>query len=192
MDSLKLNDVAYACRECTKCELGRRIYNGLSSNMPLDDNRSMVYMLVGNCPSNDDLNNGGIFKGTWFKQFEEMLYSKTGLCREDFYMTNICKCCLYGVRQPSDAEIRKCSGYLADEIEAIKPNLILGLGKNVLKFLTGLDSLDKYHGKPVFSARFRTYVFPMFIPTLKRFTKPADRKAFEEDIEAFAREIRAD
>lgn len=192
VNNLKLDDVAVECRNCTKCALGRRIYNGVLSNMPLDQTRGATYVLVAGAPTIDDIDGGGIFKSHYFIKFENALYETTGLVRGDIYMTNVCKCCLYGVRQPSEGELRKCSDYLTRELEAMRPNLIISLGKVAFKALTGVDNLDKWHGKKLFSQKYRTYVFPMQTPTTKRCASAEAMAPLVEDLKLLAKELRGE
>lgn len=192
VNRLKLEDVANECRRCAKCDLGRMVYYGKESNMPLDEVRSPVYMLVGGSPSIDDLKDGGIFSTIASRQFEKALYATTGLMREDIYFTNVCKCCLYGTRQPVPAEIRKCIPYLMAEVEAIKPSLIISLGKTALKELANVDNLDKYHGKILFSQKYRTRVFATYSPTPKRLGKDGLSEVFQSDLDLLAKEIRGE
>lgn len=190
MFNIKLDDIAAECRHCGKCELGKRVYHDVLSNMPLDENRQGVYMLVGGAPTNEDIEGGGIFKSATFVDFFNTLCEHTGLMRNDFYMTNVCKCCLYGTRQPSPKEIKKCSDYLTREVNAIKPNLIVSLGKISLKALTGENDIDKAHGKCIVSGKYRTRVFAMYAPTTKRLASEADRQIMVEDLDKLAALLR--
>lgn len=190
VNRLRLDDVANACRTCAKCNLGRRVYNGKVSNLALDQNRTPAYMIVGCAPTMEDLDAGEVFGNKAFKDFEKCLYDATGLMREDIYLTNLCKCCLYGTRKPVDAEIRKCSEYLSEEIEAIRPNLVIGLGKMVLKAMTNVDDLDKYHGQFLFSQKYKTRVFSTYVPTLKRMGNEESYKSLMADLSALAQDIR--
>jgi DNA polymerase-3 subunit alpha len=57
-----------------------------------------------------------------------------GLRRRFFHITNIVKCYPIEIRTPKDSHIKKCSCWLNEEIEVLKPRLILALGNTCLKF----------------------------------------------------------
>ena len=182
-----LNVIAEECERCSRCGLGRRVYHGKCSNAPLDGTRGAIYMMVGASPSIEELDTG-IFKSSVFKEYENLFYERTGLAREYFYATNICKCSNYSDKGkgPSESEIKKCLPYLEAEIECIKPKMVITFGKIPFKVFTGLNNFEKAHGELQFSGRFRTSVFPMIAPTKARFESETAKAELIRDIDALA------
>lgn len=165
---LALDGILNECSKCGKCELGRRVLNGRLTNVPHKAGSECTYMMVGLCPTIDDMKSGYAFGSDAFKKFFGIFHDETGLSEVDFHFTNVCKCCPYGQRSPLPREIKKCSEYLSMEIDAIKPPIIVALGKVPLKILAGVDDMSKFHGTMVFSGKYRTRVFSMYAPTKQR------------------------
>tara|TARA_B100001778_G_C18495217_1_gene586969 strand:- start:140 stop:688 length:549 start_codon:yes stop_codon:yes gene_type:complete len=75
--------------------------------------------------------------------------------RENVYMTAVCRC--YpgknisgsGDRVPSEIEIKKCSGWLNQEIEFLKPNLIIPVGKLAISQFVNFEKLNDVVGKKI-------------------------------------------
>lgn len=57
-----------------------------------------------------------------------------------FQITSVMKSKLKGIRSPGVKYINNCGKWLTEEIERIKPPLILAMGKSSLKYFTGEDS----------------------------------------------------
>lgn len=85
---------------------------------------------------------------------------------KDAYITNIVKCnpqSSTGVnRSPKKEEIHECRRYLLNEIEIIKPRIIITLGLPASKALLGDDFHGKNFGKLVNLKEF--YVLPLWHP----------------------------
>ena len=60
------------------------------------------------------------------------LLESIGLRREDIYITNVVKCRPPGNRDPEPAEMEACSAFLDAQIEIIRPDVILILGRHAL------------------------------------------------------------
>ncbi len=75
--------------------------------------------------------------------------------RENVYMAAVCRC--YpgknisgsGDRVPSEIEIKKCSGWLNQEIEFLKPNLIIPVGKLAISQFVNFEKLNDVVGKKI-------------------------------------------
>ena len=68
-----------------------------------------------------------------------------GLRREDVYIANVLKCRPPGNRDPRQAEIDSCKGYLREQIRLISPEVVMTLGNFATKLLlrteTGITRL---------------------------------------------------
>jgi uracil-DNA glycosylase family 4 len=75
---------------------------------------------------------GNFSSGILFGEEEDALLWKMlgaiGVKETDVYVTNLVKCCPPSATEPSEASIRQCHGYLAREIEIVRPRVICALG----------------------------------------------------------------
>ena len=112
-------------------------------------------LLIGQAPGDKEGGFGKPFAWTagktMFKWFE-----CTGLDEENFrarvYMAAVCRCFpgknpTSGDRVPTKDEIANCSGWLKAEIELLKPELILPVGKLAISQLMPVDKLNDVIGK---------------------------------------------
>ena len=75
--------------------------------------------------------------------------------RENVYMAAVCRC--YpgknisgsGDRVPSEIEIKKCSSWLNQEIDFLKPNLIIPVGKLAISQFLSFEKLSDVVGKKI-------------------------------------------
>ncbi|MAW35012.1 MAG: uracil-DNA glycosylase [Gammaproteobacteria bacterium] len=75
--------------------------------------------------------------------------------RENVYMAAVCRC--YpgknisgsGDRVPSEIEIKKCSSWLNQEIDFLKPNLIIPVGKLAISQFLSFEKLNDVVGKKI-------------------------------------------
>jgi len=73
-----------------------------------------------------------------------------GLSRSDVYITNVVKHRPPGNRDPEADEIEACDGFLRAQIAAIRPLVIVTLGRfSLAKFLPTARSMKEVHGRPV-------------------------------------------
>lgn len=86
----------------------------------------------------------------------QMLHS-AGLSRDrDVFITNLVKCNPkdeFGRnRTPNFKEINNCQAYLEQEIELLKPNIIIPLGANATRAILGdnASGITELHGKPIY------------------------------------------
>lgn len=91
-------------------------------------------MLVGDTPGGADDRRGVPFVGPAGDLLTRML-AAIGLRRADVYLTHVVKCHTHNGRRPKPAEIEICLPYLAEEIAAVDPAVILLLGQVALEAL---------------------------------------------------------
>ena len=71
-----------------------------------------------------------------------------GLRRDrDYYITNIVKCRPPENRDPTKEEIAICSDYLIRQIQAMRPRVIVALGRFSFGFLVAGQSISEAHGQ---------------------------------------------
>lgn len=96
-------------------------------------------MIVGRNPDADEMVNGKPFVGKCGKVVDDLIKSLY-LTRRDCWLTNACKCYSEDDRPPTIGEVHACVGYLASEIELIKPKFIISFGTEAMSMLTPYSS----------------------------------------------------
>jgi DNA polymerase len=110
--------------DCQRCKLaGRRqniVFGVGSESAPL--------MFVGEAPGAEEDRRGEPFVGRAGELLDKMI-AAMGWTRDTVYIANVLKCRPPGNRDPEPDEVSECEPFLALQIEAIKPRLIVTLGK---------------------------------------------------------------
>lgn len=144
----RLHDHRAALAECRKCPA--MIGPVVSGNPVLSP-----ILLIGQAPGEKE----GLFARpfawtagkTLFKWFSRIGLSEQAF-RERVYMAAVCRCFpgknpKGGDRVPSTEEINNCDGWLKAEIELLKPQLILPVGKLAISRLMPVEKLSDVIGQ---------------------------------------------
>ncbi len=108
------------------------------------------WMLIGEAPGAEEDRRGEPFVGRAGKLLDAMLQA-VGLARDEVFITNILKCRPPNNRDPRPEEVLSCENYLVQQINTVKPRLILALGRvaaqNLLKSETPIGKMrgKRYH-----------------------------------------------
>ena len=101
-------------------------------------------MLIGEAPGAEEDRRGEPFVGRAGKLLDAMLRA-LGMTREQVFIANILKCRPPNNRDPRPEEVRACENYLVQQINTVKPRLILALGRvaaqNLLKTETPIGKM---------------------------------------------------
>lgn len=129
-----------ACKLCELCKTRSNIVFGTGS--PHAD-----IVFIGEAPgANEDLQ-GEPFVGRAGMLLNNMLKS-IGLGRDKVYIANILKCRPPNNRDPLPAEVKLCTPYLQQQIAAIKPGLLVAVGRIAAQFLLNTtESMAKLRGR---------------------------------------------
>jgi uracil-DNA glycosylase len=143
-----MRDHRAALANCTKCPA---MIGPVVSGSPV----LSKILLIGQAPGDKEGGFGKPFAWTagktMFKWFERI-----GLDEENFrkrvYMAAVCRCFpgknpKSGDRVPNSAEIEHCAGWLQAEVELLKPDLILPVGKLAIAQLMPVNKLNDVIGK---------------------------------------------
>src|SRR5688572_23397960 len=115
-------EIGPACNRCKLHGLGRKqIVFGVG-------NPNADLMFVGEAPGADEDEQGEPFVGR-AGQLLTKIIEAIGLKREDVYIANVIKCRPPGNRNPEPDEVERCQPFLFRQIDAIKPKVIVALGK---------------------------------------------------------------
>ena len=168
--------------DCKKCPLYKTRKNPVLGEGSL----KARIMFIGEAPGyNEDLL-GKPFVGRAGKFLDELLDS-INLSRNEIFITNILKCRPPNNRNPLESEIKACSPYLNEQINIIKPRIIVTLGNFSTRFILKKFSISpqqitKIHGK-VFRIKNLIYdviVIPMFHPAAALYNPNMKQTMFDD------------
>ena len=109
---------------CTACALaGTRTNVVFGVGDPAAD-----WMIIGEAPGAEEDRRGEPFVGRAGQLLNEMLLA-VGLPRESVFIANILKCRPPGNRDPQAEEIAACANHLRRQVAAVRPRLILAVGR---------------------------------------------------------------
>jgi DNA polymerase len=92
-------------------------------------NPSAQLVFVGEAPGADEDVRGEPFVGRAGQLLTEIITKGMGLRREDVYIANVIKCRPPGNRNPEPDEVETCEPFLVRQLELIRPQVIVALGK---------------------------------------------------------------
>jgi len=95
-------------------------------------------MMIGEAPGAEEDRQGKPFVGQAGKLLDGMIRAM-GLQRNRVYITNVIKCRPPGNRDPKPEEIAACCAFLERQIDLIKPEVIVALGRFAARWLTGSE-----------------------------------------------------
>lgn len=159
---------------CTLCSPRWKVYYDSFGGNRLEGkgNPNADILICGESPGNEEAENGKVFVGRSGKMLNDML-SSCGYDKDDVYITNAVKCWNHNIT-PGPTEIKHCRSYLLHEINTIRPQLIIAVGKTGLTSLGIKEPMKAAAGKlhkspyttvPVFSVYHPAYI--MRYPELK-------------------------
>jgi DNA polymerase len=159
------------CRRCKLCEARTHIVFGVGDP-------SADLMFVGEAPGADEDVQGIPFVGR-AGQLLTRIIQAIDLQRDQVYITNIVKCRPPTNRDPQPDEIATCQGFLFKQIEAIRPKIIVALGRYAAQTLlsTG-DPISRIRGK-FFDYR-GSLLIPTFHPSYLLRNPSAKREVWED------------
>lgn len=129
-------------RVCQLCALARTRTHAV----PGEGNEQSVVMFVGEGPGFDEDHQGRPFVGRSGKYLTSVL-EKTGIRRQDVYITNVVKCRPPDNRDPLPDELRACKPYLERQIALINPRIIVTLGRISMGYWFPGASITRVHGQ---------------------------------------------
>ena len=132
-----LKDIEEEIRNCKKCEL----WKSKTNYVPGEGREDAMIVFIGEAPGKEEDKQGRPFVGNAGKLLNELLES-IGLKREDVFIGNILKCRPPNNRDPKPEEIEACSPYLIRQLNVIKPDVIVCLGRHSALFIFDLFGLE--------------------------------------------------
>ncbi|MFA5871906.1 MAG: uracil-DNA glycosylase [Parcubacteria group bacterium] len=128
-------------KECCTCLLR----GTCTQVVPGEGNSHAQIMFIGEAPGENEDRQGRPFVGAAGKFLEEML-GIIGLERKDVFIANVLKCRPPGNRDPLPEEVEACWPWLVEQINSIKPKLIVTLGRHAMERFLPNQKISKMHG----------------------------------------------
>lgn len=169
--------------DCEKCDLRKEC-----SKPVLPSTGKYNIMIIGEAPgrTEDQLQKGfmGDAGNILWKEIGKYDYE-----RRDFNITNVCKCWPSNTKTPTKEHIEMCRPWLEEEIETIKPIMILALGNTNIKFFTGEESgIKTKNGTTEWSEKYKTYISYCIHPASVIY-EPMNAKNFSTGIGNFIKKL---
>lgn len=181
-----LEDLRAAIGDCRRCKLcaGRtNLVFGVG-------NPRARLMFVGEGPGRDEDLKGEPFVGRAGQLLTDIITKGMGLKREDVYIANVVKCRPPDNRNPEPDEVAACEPFLKKQIDLIRPEIIVGLGKFAVQtLLQSKVPITKLRG------HWHRYLGIKLMPTFHPaylLRNPADKKLVWEDIKQVIKELRGE
>jgi DNA polymerase len=144
-DLQELQKIVLNCHLCNLAKTRTNVVFG-------EGNPQAKLMFIGEAPGRDEDLQGKPFVGRSGEVLTKMIENVLGLKRDEVYIANIVKCRPPQNRNPEFNEAESCKGYLFKQIDIIKPQIIVTLGKIAFKYLLNDET-------PITKARGKIYEF---------------------------------
>ncbi|MEK6710452.1 MAG: uracil-DNA glycosylase [Nitrospinota bacterium] len=141
---MTIEELARAVEGCLRCKLGA----GRTNLVFGVGNPRAKLVFVGEAPGADEDAQGIPFVGRAGQMLTKMIENVIEVPRGEVYICNILKCRPPGNRNPEPDEIACCEPYLMKQLAAIRPRLIVALGKFAAQWLLHTKTpIGKLRGK---------------------------------------------
>ena len=162
------------CRRCKLCSGRKNLVFGVG-------NPKARLVFVGEGPGAEEDNQGIPFVGAAGQLLTKMIVAM-GYGRDEVYICNVVKCRPPGNRNPEPDEIEACQPFLEAQLNAIRPSVIIALGKFAAQTLLRTDTpITRLRGQ------WREYVGIPLMPTFHPaylLRNPAEKKSAWIDLQA--------
>jgi DNA polymerase len=173
------SDLPSLAKEVSSC-VSCRLCKTRKQTVFADGSADAKIMFIGEAPGADEDAQGVPFVGRAGQLLTRMIEDGMGLPRKSVYIANVLKCRPPDNRNPEPDEIASCRGFLEAQIDLVKPEVLVALGKFAAQFL-----LQTEEGIMRIRGRWGTYrgipVMPTFHPSFL-LRQPAQKKEAWEDL----------
>jgi DNA polymerase len=176
-EAKRLEAIRVELGECARCPLSR----GRQSIVFGEGNACADVLFVGEAPGSEEDLTGRPFVGKAGQLLNQIIEKGMGLSRAEVYICNILKCRPPMNRTPQDDEVQICLPFLKRQIAAIRPKVIVSLGRPAAHALLEVSkpmhqlrgTWQAYEGIPVMPTYHPAYV-------LRNYTVPIRRQVWED------------
>jgi DNA polymerase len=174
---------------CTRCAL----HSSRTQTVFARGNPAAALCFVGEAPGADEDEQGLPFVGRAGQLLDRMIVAMGLSPAQDVYVCNIIKCRPPGNRRPEPVETLSCLPYLHEQLELVKPKVIVALGNTAVAALLETKlGITRLRGQWKLY-RGATLVMPTYHPSYLIRPSPqqndAKREAWE-DLQAVMRELK--
>ena len=181
-EPIDLAGLAQFLEGCTRCRLSEQRRSVVVGEGAADAR----VMFVGEGPGAEEDRTGRPFVGQAGKLLDRMILAM-GFERGQTYIANVVKCRPPGNRDPKDDEIAACSTFLDRQVELIRPEVIVALGRFAANRLTGTEKplgalrgrWSHYKGVPLLATYHPAYLL----------RTPADKRKVWDDLKLVLRKL---
>lgn len=166
----ELATAARTCHACSLCKERTQVVPGEGSEQP-------EILFIGEGPGFREDKQGRPFIGAAGQLLDEMI-GLIGLKRPQVFITNVVKCRPPSNRDPLPEEIAACKPWLDQQMELLKPKLIVTLGRHAMGIFLQGESITKIHGMPKRTGKHM--VMPMYHPAAALYQQSL-KKTLEAD-----------
>ncbi len=142
--SHNLEELKSSVAQCHLCALAKSRKNVIFGA----GNLKAKVMFIGDNPGVSEDESGMLFTGKSGEMLANMIEKVLLLPKEEVYVTTILKCKTPDNRVPTPEEVACCKPYVMQQIQTIRPQIIVALGSTSFHHLTGeYDTpIDKIRG----------------------------------------------
>jgi len=147
-------------------------------------------MIIGEAPGKDESKEGEPFVGKAGQRLWKEL-RKYGYRRRYFHVSNVCKCWPSKSKNPTEVHIDACAKWLDDEIEWIKPSVILALGNaSVYRFKGEMKGITRLSNSGIaeWNSRYNCWIIYCMHPSAV-LRNPSNEPSFIKGINTFIEKI---
>lgn len=170
------------CRRCGLAESRTKLVYGIG-------NPNARLVLVGEAPGREEDAQGEPFVGEAGRLLDKILLAM-GLQREEVYICNVLKCRPPNNRDPLPEEVATCEAFLIRQVAAIRPQVIVGLGRFAVHcLLKTKDPISRLRGE------WQSYQGIPLMPTYHPaylLRNPDGKRDVWEDMKEVLRRLRAE
>lgn len=175
--AMTLGEVQEEIGDCKRCKL----HNGRTNIVFGAGNPKADLIFVGDGPGAEEDQQGEPFVGKAGQLLANIIERGMKLKREEVYVCNVVKCGPPGNRDPEKDEINICSPFLFKQLRAIKPRIIVALGRAAASTLLGRNVLitaERGTWSEFEGARVMLTYHPSFV--LERYTEEVRRQVYND------------
>ena len=142
--SHNLEELKSSVSQCHLCALSKSRKNVIFGA----GNLKAKVMFIGDNPGVSEDETGMLFTGKSGELLANMIEKVLLIPKEEVYVTTILKCKTPDNRVPTPEEVACCKPYIMQQIQTIRPKIIVALGSTSFHHLTGEydTSIDKIRG----------------------------------------------
>jgi uracil-DNA glycosylase len=181
-----LEELRTAIGDCRRCKL----WSGRTHLVFGVGDPKAKLMFIGEGPGRDEDLQGEPFVGRAGQLLTDIITKGMGLRREDVYIANVVKCRPPENRNPEPDEVGSCEPFLKQQIDLVRPEIIIALGKFAVQtLLQSKAPITKLRGN--WHSYHGIKLMPTFHPAYL-LRSPGDKKLVWEDIKKVIKEMRGE